>query len=194
MKTTLVDIKALLVTKIQSIKVGAVSVFGQVTDYAAGDFTNYPAVVVRPSGGTGEYIDTARNERTFAFTVDLFQEQSEVGKTKEEASDILESVVDKLLIAFDQDKTLGNEVQTVEVVEMRFDFDNRKGTYNFASFDINCVVVVNNYLNEIGLVKAGATVETKDKINNPNFELIVAKPENTGDKDVETLKAENNNK
>ena len=52
------------------------------------------------------------------------------------------------------------------------------------------------YLNEIGLVKAGAIVKTKDKINNPNFELIVAKaPENTGDyKDVETLKANNNNR
>lgn len=52
------------------------------------------------------------------------------------------------------------------------------------------------YLNEIGLVKAGATVETKDKINNPNFELIVVKaPENTGDnKGVETLKANDNNK
>jgi len=52
------------------------------------------------------------------------------------------------------------------------------------------------YLNEIGLVKAGETVETKDEINNPNFELIVAKtPENTGEnKDVETLKAENKNK
>ena len=145
MKTTIVDIKALLVTKIEGIKVGADSVFGQVTDYATGDFTKYPAVVIRPIGGTGEYIDTARNERTFTFTIDLYQEQSEVGKSKEEATDILESVVDKLLVAFDQDKTLGNEVQTVEVVEMRFDFDNRKGTYNFASFDINCVVVVNNF-------------------------------------------------
>jgi len=145
MKTTIVDIKALIVTKIQSIKVGSDSVFGQVTDYATGDFTKYPAVVVRPVGGAGEYVDTARNERTFSFVVDLYQEQSEAGKTKEQATDILESVVDKLLIAFDQDKTLGNEVQTVEVVEMRFDFDNRKGTYNFASFDINCVVVVNNF-------------------------------------------------
>ena len=145
MKTTLVEIKALLITKIQSIKVGDVSVFGEIKDYATGDFTKYPAVVVRPLGGVGEYIDTARNERTFSFAVELFQEQSEVGKSKEQASDILESVVDKLLTAFDQDKTLGNEVQTVEVVEMRFDFDNRKGTYNFANFEINCVVVVNNF-------------------------------------------------
>jgi|GEM_PF-2077048 len=52
------------------------------------------------------------------------------------------------------------------------------------------------YLNEIGLVKAGETVKTKDEINNPNFELIVAKtPENTGEnKEVETLKANDNNK
>lgn len=145
MKTTIVDIKALLITKIKGITVGGNSIFGQVTDYATGDFEKYPAVVVRPIGGTGEYIDTARNERTFSFAIDLFQEQSEVGKTKEQATDILESAVDKILEAFDQDKTLGNEVQTVEVVEMRFDFDNRKGTYNFASFDINCVVVVNNF-------------------------------------------------
>lgn len=50
------------------------------------------------------------------------------------------------------------------------------------------------YLPEVGLVKAGATVETEQKINNPNFELITVKdPVNTGDnKDVETLKTNNN--
>lgn len=145
MKTTLVEIKALIKTKIESIQEDGNSIFGEVVDYAKGDFTGYPAVIIRSTGGVGEYIDTARNERTFSFTIDLFQEQSEEGKSKEQASDIMENAVDKILEAFDQDKTLGNEVQTVEVVEMRFDFDNRKGTYNFASFDVNCVVVVNNF-------------------------------------------------
>lgn len=145
MKTTLVDIKALLVTKIESIVDGGDSIFGMIKDYATGDFNKYPAVIIRPTGGTGEYVDTARNERTFTFTIDLYQEQSKQGKTQEEATDIMESAVDKILTAFDQDKTLGNEVQTVEVVEMEFDFSNTKGTYNFASFEVNCVVVVDNF-------------------------------------------------
>lgn len=145
MITTLVGIKALLVTKIESIKVGGVSVFGSISDVATGDFAKYPAVVIRPTNGEGNYVDTARNERTFTFVIDLYQEQSPEGKTKTQATDIMESAVDKILIAFDQDKNLGNEVQTVEVVEMQFDFENRKGTYNFASFEVNCVVVVNNF-------------------------------------------------
>jgi hypothetical protein len=145
MKTTIVEIKALIKDKIDNIKIDGDSIFGEVTDYAKGDFNGYPAVVIRPIGGEGNYIDTARNERTFNFTIDLYQEQSEEGKSKEEASDIMELAVDKVLEAFDQDKTLGNEVQTVHVVEMRFDFENRKGTYNFASFDVDCVVVVNNF-------------------------------------------------
>lgn len=145
MKTTLVDIKALLITKIESIQVGGESIFGQVTDYATGNFLKFPAVVVRPNSATGEYVDTARNERTFNFSIDLYQEQSKAGKTKDEASQIMESAVDQILIAFDQDKTLGNEVQTVEVVEMQFDFDNTKGTFNFATFEVNCVVVVDNF-------------------------------------------------
>lgn len=33
------------------------------------------------------------------------------------------------------------------------------------------------YLNEIGLVKAGETIETKVKINNSNFELVIKKEE-----------------
>ena len=146
MKTTIVDVKALIKSKIDNIKIDGDSIFGEITDYAKGDFDGYPAVVIRPTGGEGEYIDTARNERTFNFTIDLYQEQSDDGKSREEASDIMETSVDLVLEAFDQDKTLGNEVQTVHVVEMRFDFENRKGTYNFASFDIKCVVVVNNFI------------------------------------------------
>lgn len=145
MTTTIVGIKALLVTLIESIEVGGNSVFGEISDFAKGDFAKYPAVVIRPVSGDGNYVDTARNERTFTFEIDLYQEQSTEGKTPEEATDIMESAVDKILIAFDQDKTLGNEVQTVEVVEMQFDFENRKGTYNFASFEVNCVVVVDNF-------------------------------------------------
>lgn len=145
MTTTLVGIKALLVTLITGIESGGNSIFGSISDVATGDFAKYPAVVIRPTNGEGNYVDTARNERTFTFAVDLYQEQSPEGKTKTESTDIMENAVDQILIAFDQDKTLGNEVQTVEVVEMEFDFENRKGTYNFASFEVNVVVVVNNF-------------------------------------------------
>lgn len=49
------------------------------------------------------------------------------------------------------------------------------------------------YLPEVGLVKAGATMETEQKINNPNFELITVKaPDTEANKDVETLKTNNN--
>lgn len=143
--TTLVGIKALLKAKIDGILVGGKSVFGYVSDIATGNFTGYPAVVITPTEANGEVLDTGRNERTFKFTIDLYQEQSEVGKTKTEAGELLEGLVDTILETFDQDKNLSNEVVIVKVVTMRFDFEGRKGVFNFASFEIECVVVVPNY-------------------------------------------------
>ena len=85
------------------------------------------------------------NVRTFDFTIKLYQEQSQVGKTKEEADALMTQAADAILLAFDQDKDLGGEVEIVRVVAFDLDFKVATGTFNFANFHINCVVIVPNY-------------------------------------------------
>jgi hypothetical protein len=144
--STLAEIKALIKTKLQDLKIGGIAVFGEVLDYAHGDYEHYPIAVINPIGGDGEVIDTHRIERTFRFTVKLYQEQSHVGKTPAEADTLMTAAADALLIAFDQDKDLGGEIEIVRVVDFDFDFKVAAGTFNFATFNINCVVIVPNYV------------------------------------------------
>lgn len=146
MKTTIEDIKELIVAKIEGLKGDdGKDIFNEVFPYAQGEFTKYPVAVIKAVGGRGTEIDTHRNERIFSFVASLYQEQSNAGKTKEEADEIMTKCSDAILKAFDQDKTLSDEVQIVRVVEFDLDFAVRAGTFNFGNFRIECLVVVPNY-------------------------------------------------
>lgn len=146
MTSTLAGIKALIKTKLEAlIDSGTEKLFESVFDYPNGDFKEYPVAVILNTGASGEFLDTARNERTFHFTINLYQENSEAGKDKEEADEIMTETVDKVITAFDQDKDLGGEIEIVRVVEATFDFKVTAGTFNYASIKIDCVVVVPNY-------------------------------------------------
>lgn len=147
MKTTLKDIRALIVAKLQGLtKTGGNPLFGEVFGYAQGDFTKYPVAVVLPTGGsTGQGVDTHRIERVFSFIVTFYQEQTQAGKNKDDANDIMTDVVDKAIIAFDQDPDLGGELQIIKVVKMDFNFKVSAGTYIFATLQVDAVVIVPNY-------------------------------------------------
>ena len=67
------------------------------------------------------------------------------GKTKAEADAWMTQASDAILIALDQDKDLGRVVENVHVVEFTTDFKVQPGTWNFATFKIDCVVIVPNY-------------------------------------------------
>lgn len=143
--TTISAIKALIKTKVQGLQIGGKDIFGQVFDYAQGDFAKYPVAVIMPVGGKGEVLDTHRNERTFQFLIKLYQEQSVAGRDKQDADDIMTKASDAVLIAFDQDEDLGGKVEIVRVVEFDLDFKVSAGTFNFATFRIDCVVIVPDY-------------------------------------------------
>lgn len=147
MKTTIEDIRALIVAKMQGInKPGGDPLLGEVFDYAQGNFTKYPVAVVLPSGGsTGLGVDTHRIERIFSFNVTLYQEQTQAGKDKQDANDIMTKAADLVIKSFDQDPDLGGELQIVRVVKMDFNFKVSAGTYIFATFQVDCVVIVPNY-------------------------------------------------
>ncbi|MDD5068487.1 MAG: hypothetical protein PHN89_02725 [Candidatus Pacebacteria bacterium] len=145
MTTTLEGLKALIKTKLESlVDGGGKSIFGDIFDYPDGEFGNYPAAVILQKGADGIILDTARNERVFHFVINLFQEQSGIGKNKEESDELMTKASDAIIKAFDQDPGMGGEVEKISVVEATFDFRVQKGTFNFATFKVDCVVVVDN--------------------------------------------------
>jgi hypothetical protein len=145
MAQTLQAVIALLETKLKGLKNGTAPIFGDVFTYAEGDFKNFPTACVIESGGKGDVIDSHRNQRTYNFVVKLYQEQGSTGKTKIEASTIMREAADAILLAFDSDKDLGGQVDIVRVVEFSTDFKVAAGTFNFATFNIDVVVLVHSY-------------------------------------------------
>ncbi len=146
MSTTLTEIIPLIKTKLEGIQVGLDDAFAEVFDHADGDFSKFPVAVITEKGGSGEIIDTHRNIRTFEISVELYQEQSRAGKTKQEAADIMRSIFDAVIVAFDQDKDLGGAVDRIQVVSFTSDFKANAGTFNFATFNINATVVVDSHV------------------------------------------------
>jgi len=145
MAKTIKDIEILLKAKIDDLKISGVNVFAETHDHAEGDFTKYPAACVVYTGSRGQIIDTHRNERVFSFEIRMFQEQSQAGKTKQQAHDLMRDALDAIVEAFDHDQSLGNEVETVKVVEFDADFEVKAGTFNFATLKVDCLVVVESY-------------------------------------------------
>lgn len=121
------------------------NVFGEVHDFGEGKFESYPAAVILDRAGTGQVLDTARNERDFIFRIMLYQEQSAAGKTKAEAAANMRACVDAVMEMFDKNINLDSVVSRVRVVPVNFDFTSRTGTYNFATFDVSAVDLVNNF-------------------------------------------------
>jgi len=144
-ETTLAGVQAALITKIQSLQIGGKDIFGEVFGFREGDFKKFPAVTVTFTGGTGSEIDTHRNERIYNFVISLYQEQSQAAKGKEDAAELMTQATDAILTGFDQDKDLNGVVKNVRVVEFTTDFKERPGSWNFATFRVDCVVIVPNY-------------------------------------------------
>lgn len=140
MAKTISTIRTLISNKISSI-----TDIKSVSNYGDNNFSAYPAAVILPTGGIGKVADTAVHERVFNFEVLLYQEQSQQATNKEDADAKMVQVCDKIIEAFDQDQDLGKEVMRVEVVDYTFDFKAQSGTWNFATFRINAVVLVKHY-------------------------------------------------
>lgn len=145
MATTITEIIALLESKLRALKNGTAPIFADVFTYAHGDFKKYPTAEVYESGSPAIVADTHRNERTFNFVIKLYQEQSAQGRDKQPAAIIMRQAVDAVIIAFDKDKDLGGEVQIVRPVSVDINYKKAAGDYNFATFKVDVVVLVNNF-------------------------------------------------
>lgn len=146
MSNTSEQIRDLLVSKLEAMEVATdVKTFPEVYGYGQGDFGKYPVAVVRPTGGRGVFLDTNRNERIFSFEISLYQESSQAGQDKEKANEVMIKSCDQLIQAFDQDRDLSGEIEIVKVVDFDYDFKVSAGTYVYARFRVECLVIVPNY-------------------------------------------------
>jgi hypothetical protein len=145
MADTLTAIIPLIVAKISALKNGTAPIFVAVTDYATGEFTGFPAASVFETGGSGQVIDTHRNQRVFNFTIQLYQEQSVAGKSKAEATAIMRDAVDRVLATFDHDRNLGGQIDTMRVLDFDTNFRVAAGIFNFATIRAAAVVLVQSY-------------------------------------------------
>ena len=64
-----------------------------------------PYAVVLASGNDNDFASTSENKRTYAFRIRLYMERKTRGASKAETD--LQTLVDALIDAFDQDYTLG---------------------------------------------------------------------------------------
>jgi len=140
------QIITILVDKITALEKSAgVNLFNDVIPRSEGNFTKYPVVTIDTKGGRGTRIDTHRIERTFVFEIKLWQEESQAGKTKEEAVDIMRAASEIVMESFDKDQDLSGEVETVNVVNFDYSFKVVPATFVFATYTIEVVVVLPNY-------------------------------------------------
>lgn len=80
----------------------------EVTDYEKVGFRGYPAVTVTCSGNENVFYSSAENERTFLFTIRVYEQLENVPKldsvsdnARQRAEAIVERAVDQILNAFD---------------------------------------------------------------------------------------------
>lgn len=145
-RQTYYNLRSVIKTKLQGLNDDdGDDLLVDVLDYGEGQFTGYPSATLLVSVGDGEPRDTARNERVFEFNLNLYEEYSEKGKTKQEATDSMIKAIDKVMEAFDTDNNLSGNVISVEVIPLVLDVAVKSGVFLFATFKIRCHDLVNNY-------------------------------------------------
>lgn len=126
------------------------TLFAAVYDYEETQPSGFPCAYVIADSGSGSILDTARNEREWQFRIILRQEISKVGRTPEEAEDILTDMVDYVINAFDTDPQLydsGGLAQCMycKVVPVEFNFNLSETAQVFAILQVSIVHLVNNF-------------------------------------------------
>lgn len=100
-------------TQVKAKVVGLSTYFGAATvfDYEPDidEVTGDPWATVITSGNENDFASTSENKRTYAFNVRIFVKRGS-SRTKTAAEALLQSIVDDLIDAFDQDFTLAGTV------------------------------------------------------------------------------------
>lgn len=68
-------------------------------DHGTTNIGGYPAIQVTPNGGPAVFADTSRNQRSYIFNIDCYQERSKVGE--KQAETIMRQLIDSVITLFD---------------------------------------------------------------------------------------------
>lgn len=93
--------------------VDTISALQEVSAYPKIGFEGYPAAYVLPSTNSGDYETTTENIRTYGFLVRVFYETKHGGISN--AFDALESIIDSLIDAFDEEDLKGSDTRLIGV-------------------------------------------------------------------------------
>lgn len=77
----------------------------EVYQYEKNRFQGYPAVTITMKSGQNVFADTARNMRSFIFSVKVYQERLDIPGGEAEAENAVRNVVDNLIGLLEQDTT-----------------------------------------------------------------------------------------
>jgi len=99
------SIKAAIKTKLEAIS-GIDKVYG----WEKGQIEGYPAAVISGFELVDTWIDTRTDEYEITFKMRIYQEMEKEGKGPEVAESILDNLVNSIIDAFRNDRTLGDSV------------------------------------------------------------------------------------
>lgn len=124
----------------------------RVFEYAKTQMDNYPCITITPSDvADPNFADTARNQRTYVFSIRVFQERLEIkgataGQLPEEAAErIMRQLVDNLISLFDADAYLGNTLAGrgfCRPIPSRWGYVGEQVNTRSAEILLECVVIV----------------------------------------------------
>jgi hypothetical protein len=138
------EFKQLIIDKLSALKEidvetglpSETALFAEVKKGGNVEFSKYPAATIFNKEGQGSMIDTHKNERAWTFTIFLVHNFNGVSKTKEEAEDILDGVVDITLNSFDKDSSLDGNCSQMVVVPAQFSYTMIQEEFIFAELTI----------------------------------------------------------
>lgn len=94
---------------VNEIKNSPYMVSGSVYDYAATQFSSYPAAIVTASDLKGQFVDTSRNEDHFVFTILLFMNRL---NQEEAAEQTMRKLVDDIIQRLNNNATINGNQNT----------------------------------------------------------------------------------
>lgn len=101
--------------------------------------TKEPWATVIPSGNDSEFGSTSENKRTYAFDVRIFVKRGDT-RTNSEAEELVTSIINALINAFDQDYTLGGLALTTEAAPSAWGYAGESLEYRTAAIRIRAKV------------------------------------------------------
>ncbi len=125
-------------------KLKDISEISEVFDFYKSDFDSFPYAWFELIEAKGQKLDNCNNIRTYQFGILVFQETKIAWREK--AKNILYSIAEKIIFAFDSDETLGWIAINSEVVDIILndwmDDNKGKGLYLSVTLNINTLLEI----------------------------------------------------